>query len=280
VLWLHHPGWVNDVRATFINHNSFATWVGLCLICALALFYQSATLRRNPAYRLPLEPLARLEQFLLGVWRPLLVVLVLSAALILSHSRGGFLSFVSGALVLLCAIQFRQPVRQRTSRQALWVAAGSLLLVFWISSEVLLERIDQLTADYTSRLNAYLLALDGIRDNPVLGYGYGAFAESMRIYRSEQIEGYFDMAHNTYLENIMELGWPFAACLLLVMGLLVSICWSGLARQRQWIFPALGLAASTLVAVHAMMDFSLQIPAVAMCYAAIMGIACAQSRDS
>jgi hypothetical protein len=64
------------------------------------------------------------------------------------------------------------------------------------------------------------------------------------------------------------------------MGLLVSICWSGLARQRQWIFPALGLAASTLVAVHAMMDFSLQIPAVAMCSAAIMGIACAQSRDS
>jgi hypothetical protein len=46
------------------------------------------------------------------------------------------------------------------------------------------------------------------------------------------------------------------------------------------VFPATGVAASVLVGVHATMDFSLQLPAVAMLYAAIMGVACAQSYSS
>jgi hypothetical protein len=34
------------------------------------------------------------------------------------------------------------------------------------------------------------------------------------------------------------------------------------------------------VAVHALVDFSIQLPAVAMLYAAIMGVAVAQTRSS
>ena len=40
------------------------------------------------------------------------------------------------------------------------------------------------------------------------------------------------------------------------------------------------VAASVLVGVHAMVDFSLQLPAVALLYALIMGVACAQSWSS
>ncbi|MCP4196499.1 MAG: hypothetical protein GY762_05045, partial [Proteobacteria bacterium] len=43
---------------------------------------------------------------------------------------------------------------------------------------------------------------------------------------------------------------------------------------------ATGLAATTLVSSHALFDFSLQIPAVAITYAAIMGLAVAQSFSS
>ena len=40
------------------------------------------------------------------------------------------------------------------------------------------------------------------------------------------------------------------------------------------------VAASVLVALHALLDFSLQLPAVAVLYACIMGVACAQSYSS
>jgi hypothetical protein len=46
------------------------------------------------------------------------------------------------------------------------------------------------------------------------------------------------------------------------------------------VFPATGAAASALVGVHATVDFSLQLPAVAMLYATIMGVACAQAYSS
>ena len=51
-------------------------------------------------------------------------------------------------------------------------------------------------------------------------------------------------------------------------------------RRRDWIFPAVGLAASVLVAVHSLFDFSLQMPAVAITYACLRGAACAQSTSN
>ncbi|MEE8430492.1 MAG: prepilin-type N-terminal cleavage/methylation domain-containing protein [Candidatus Desulfatibia sp.] len=51
-------------------------------------------------------------------------------------------------------------------------------------------------------------------------------------------------------------------------------------RQRDWVYPSVGVAATILVVIHSLVDFSLQIPAVAITYACIMGVACAQSYSS
>jgi hypothetical protein len=48
-------------------------------------------------------------------------------------------------------------------------------------------------------------------------------------------------------------------------------------RRRDGIYPAIAVAATVLVGVHAVVDFSLQIPAVAVTYAAILGMGVAQS---
>jgi hypothetical protein len=62
---------------------------------------------------------------------------------------------------------------------------------------------------------------------------------------------------------------------------LALTCLKGVRRRhRDWAFPAIGVAASVLVGVHALLDFSLQIPAVAILYAGIMGIGCAQASSS
>ena len=49
---------------------------------------------------------------------------------------------------------------------------------------------------------------------------------------------------------------------------------------RNGIYPGLGVATTALVAAHSAVDFSLQIPAVGVTYAFILGIACAQSFPS
>ena len=45
-------------------------------------------------------------------------------------------------------------------------------------------------------------------------------------------------------------------------------------------YPCVGLAATVLVGLHALADFTLQVPAVMASYMLIMGAACAQSWSS
>jgi O-antigen ligase len=120
-----------------------------------------------------------------------------------------------------------------------------------------------------------------IGDNPALGFGYGTFADSFRLYDQVEDTVHYDRAHNTWLEDAFELGLPAALALFLALAGLAVTCWRGVARRhRDWVFPATGAAASVLVGIHAMVDFSLQLPAVAMLYAAIMGVGVAQSVSS
>ena len=94
-------------------------------------------------------------------------------------------------------------------------------------------------------------------------------------------EVHYDRAHNTWLENLFELGIPAALALFLSIGGLALTCLRGVReRHRDWAIPATGVAATVLVGVHALLDFSLQIPAVGILYACIMGVACAQSWSS
>jgi O-antigen ligase len=152
------------------------------------------------------------------------------------------------------------------------------LAAFWLTSEVLLERFDRSSTNMGERMEAYALAADGIEDNPVFGFGYGTFEDSFRLYRDETLSLHFNKAHNTYLENMFELGWPAALVQFGLVAWLALICLRGLReRHRDWVFPAAGLGATTLVALHSLVDFSLQMPATALAYAGLMGAAVAQS---
>ena len=83
------------------------------------------------------------------------------------------------------------------------------------------------------------------------------------------------------IEHLVELGWP--ATLLLYAGplLLFGYVVRGLAvRRRDLVFPLVAASGTVLVATHALVDFSLQIPAMAVTYAAVLGIGVATAIPS
>lgn len=267
------------LQGPFVNRNHFATWLGLALLCALGLLYARLGVRRNPAYQLPKGRAAQVEQFIVEAWRPLAGVLLILSALVLTQSRAGFAATLGGAVVLTWALR-------RGSRRSNWRSSASLgaaiavcVLAFTLTGRLLIERMDRLPDGAPGRFDTYALTTDALGDNPLLGYGYGTYANSFRLYRDDRITGWYDRAHNTYLENLFELGWPAAMALFASIGWCAWLCLRGLRRGRQdRTFPALGVAATALVGLHAGFDFSLQIPAVAMAFALVLGIACAQSR--
>lgn len=279
--WYADDSYGRDVRATFVNRNHFATWVGLTLVCGIGVFFDRMSQIPNYPMLAMQQRQDRINRFLARAWLPLAGLILIVSALVSSHSRGGFAASLVACVVLLLLIDRR---RQQVSNRVRAIIATVLVvsaLAFWINSDILLQRYDVSGMDAPGRTLVYGKVIQAISDNPWLGYGHGNFEDAFRLYRTEDISKLVNYAHNSYLESFFDLGIPAALCLVLAMFGLAWTCLRGVStRQRDWIIPAVGVSASVLVGVHAMVDFSLQIPAVAILYACIMGLACAQSFSS
>lgn len=273
-----------DVTGSFVSRNHFATFAGLTLLCTLALLSDSVTAasKYNIGGNLGLQRF--LEKLIVRSYFPLLVFFVIGTALILTHSRGGFLSSLLGLIVLLAALNANKSSR---NIYVIWIFTGFIVVggvVFYVSSEGLLGRLNAQGLTDAAREEVYELTWNAILTNPWTGFGLGSFEEVFPLYKSLDVAGgidqpsLWDYAHNTYLESIFELGFPAALALFYCFLRLAGICVKGLLlRKKDWIYPATGFAATCLIAAHANVDFSMQIPAIPYTYALLMGAACAQS---
>ncbi len=282
ILWLDKWAYQHDITSTFVNRNSYATYAGLCLLCLIPnLLYQfemsaSYGLQSNYGKQLFIEALLK------RAWLPMLMFFTVGMALFLTHSRGGVLSTALAIALLFIILSL---CHKLTSRALIHTSLAILMMaiaLFSFSSDKLMERMEDISTEKTtSRMKVYRATLIGISDNPYLGYGYGSYEKTFRLYRAKETSHIYDKAHNTYLENLFELGIPAASALFLSIFLISLKCLSGIwNRQRNWIYPAIGFSGTVLVAAHAFVDFSLQIPAVAVIYAAMLGAGFSQSFSS
>jgi len=153
--------------------------------------------------------------------------------------------------------------------------------VLEISGGGTLGRTLALAEEGTGRDSIHALTGKAISDAPLLGWGLDSFKSVYFLYRDFSIpwpSPRFDKAHNTYLELILELGYVAFAVLMVSIAAITLRVLSGVAvRNRNVVFPVLGVGVTVLIGTHALLDFSIQMPAVAVTYAAIKGVAYAQS---
>ncbi|MFA7637785.1 MAG: O-antigen ligase family protein [Parvibaculum sp.] len=271
------------LTSSFVNRNSFATFAGLALLAALSLFLERTrhllALERPLRRKLPLiiEHMVFQSGWLTGA------LLTIVLALFLTVSRGGIFAslFALGALVLL-----QLPGRRSAGRQPLGFAVLIIVGIAVVAGGGnFIDRLDRqgLSLETDLRTTIFSTTITAIKTAPLTGTGFGTYEQAIEPYRANDpnIFALWEKAHNTYLENALELGLPAAFALNLAILLLARTAFQGVrARRRYKGFPALGVAATLLVGLHALVDFSLQIPAVAVLYAFIMGLAIAQSAPS
>lgn len=267
---------IGDVTGTFVNRNHFATYAGLCALANAGM--ATITYRKrwiNAAYLS--NPAVRALSAFSG--KPALYFLAASICvmgLFQSHSRMGMIAFIIGILFavgLLSSLGYFKADR-------LMAAILSILLFayLYISGLATLGRIAETSE--IDRLPLFAMSLDAVGKVPWTGYGYGTFPDAILIHRPAGFGAGADIteAHNVYLELAVELGWPMTIVWLAGMLWLFGCCLVGaFRRKRERIFPIVAASACVLVGVHGLTDFSLQIPAIAMTFAALLGLGIAQS---
>jgi O-antigen ligase len=262
------------VTGTFVNRNNFATYANLGIIIGVVWLFEPFL--RDLGKR---EIRVLLRELLEGLFAKrgivLVALLVLASASLLTASRGGFLSIAAALLTLIVLLFLLTKPRPLALAIATPLVVGSIWGLVALSGGAVLERFEQ---GSDVRLEIWSVTGEMIEDRFWLGHGYGTYEPAFYAYRDERFRLVVDKAHNTYLEHAAELGVPATVLLYVGALLLFYACARGVfQRRRDKIFPLVATSASVLVAVHAVFDFSLQIPAVAVTYAAMMGVGCAQS---
>ncbi len=278
VLWVDKQQYEHDLTSTFMSKNHFAIYAALVLLCGCALLYQSW---RN-ALRETREKLV-IKTFMnwaVKAYIPFFLVLYVFGAILLSHSRAALLLSMLGISVFFICYQLYAKQWGRAIILFL-ISAGCCAAVISIAVESS-QHFASLFTDQSSadRMSVYNICIAAIGDNPWLGYGLGSFQAVFRMYNNS-VSASFNHAHSDILESLVDLGLPAGLMLWGAMALLISGLLRGIfKRRRNGIYPVLGLATTLMVLLHSGVDFSLQIPGVAMPFAMLLGASLAQSWGS
>jgi O-antigen ligase len=281
ILWFAKWAYLGDLTSTFVNRNAYGAYAGLGLVCCVAMFAHRLRRRREErrgAAEWTETLLVRAMPYLIGA-------LLTGTALLLSHSRGAFLSGGLALAALMAALTLGRALPPQAALRISLVIFSVAAVVVALNGEGTLERLLETgspTAD-EGRADVYRLTLAAITDAPLTGHGLGAFQSAFRMYRDVGLHRAEDWqyAHNVYLEMAMDLGIPATAAFYASLLAILAACVRGLFRRRRdQVYPATALTAAVLIGAHSLIDFSAQIPAVAVTLALLLGVGFAQSWSS
>lgn len=279
LVWVEKTAYLSSVTSTFVNRNSYATYAGIGIVMSFGLLAQ--LMQRSSfgadvpwTYRLG----ALVDAFVRRGMPVFVAILAIGIALLWTGSRAGIVSSFAGAFVfviLAATLGKRRLIALVLSGVAILAIAGGLVAY----GELFVQRLNNEGGSDT-RWYVVRTTFQAALDVPWTGFGYGAFDRVFAVYRDAGYDFvlHWDKAHNTYVELLFELGIPaFVAFMVLGGSVLIQLIRNVYGREMPPMLSLSALAASTVVFVHAFVDFSLQIQAVAITYWAILGAGLAQS---
>jgi O-antigen ligase len=267
----------------FVSHNNFSTYMGLgALMAGVRLFdLGGRTLVVGRGLR---EFTVSAIYFVFGVGAlPASAFVLTFGMMVASGSRAGFMAALVGIATLMAfgSVIAGQRLSRRWAIIGLASVCAVMLVLFMITGDTLTARFDALveTGKFDQmRLMLWQSAMRMIADSPLLGLGLGTFEPAYPLYADRVLPFVMDKVHNDYLEFAAGLGLPAAILWWAAVLWLAGMCVRGIyVRRRHRHYSLLAIAATALVGFHSIFDFSLQIPAIALTYAVILGLGVAQA---
>lgn len=272
ILGLPKIAYMGVATGTFVNRNSFATFLAIGLSVGISLLpaILSAKRARNETV---MDKIFRLFFHVAGLF-------VIMVALLATQSRMGLFAGLFGAFVVLLFVLKQSRYWKFLIPAAILFAAGAALLIVWTFGQGVLERALDLEGSSESRMNLYVQVWDVILTRPWTGYGGGAFSLFFPAFFGPPLNlvGFWDKAHNTYLALFSELGIPAGALLIISSAMLFGrILWSQVTGTTLSPARLTAIGAMLTCAVHSLVDFSLEIQANSFLFVAVIALGLAAS---
>jgi len=265
--------------------NHFAVFMGIHMVIACALLWQSIESFRNHSWAG--TKIAGLNHLLRRILPFLVLLPFLGISLVLTASRGGIACSFAGIIIFCLLLSISQ------SHARLWPVVFSgiviLLLVglFSMGGMEASERYAQTAPEMARRLSVQRDTLDTIAFFPFTGSGLSTFAQIIKPYVSESFlalhNGYivFEHAFNSYEETMLTLGIPGFLLLMAALLRVQLYCLRGVfIRKRRKALPAAAVAIGAIMALHSFVDYSMQIPTIALLVCLTLGIGSARAFPS
>jgi O-antigen ligase len=210
-------------------------------------------------------------------------VLVPIVSLLLTGSRGGFVSVIVEIAILGWVMIWRNPLPGRRMRVALMGLAlfAVAAVFFWLVPTYVATKLGTV-GNYVSESsvgNRPALWRDSLgifRDHPLVGAGMGSFVTVYPPYQTAALDLVTEHAHNDYVEALTETGLLGGVLILAMLVIFLTITFRNLSSQLKcesgWIQLGAGVACCGLL-VHSFVDFNLHIPANAAWFAFCAGLA-------
>jgi O-antigen ligase len=270
---------LEEATGTYVNRNHFAGFLELIIPFSVALvLYEHAKSVRNGRAARGLKGIVAGET-LSRMGSRLFAAIVMVAALIFSGSRMGILAGMA-SLVLMVAFSGVQ------RKAGVWIAAVVMIcvtaLVLWIGAGSAFGRFGSISNEYSSagesRASLWKGTVQLIEGHPLLGSGLGTFPVAFTAVQSTFLGKFVNHAHNDYLEIANDLGIPvaillFASIVMLFARLARRMVSADVRFERAVALGCMGSIAAILL--HSLTDFNLYIPANALLFSLVLGLASA-----
>ncbi len=271
-IWGEKRSYLGVATGTFVNRNSYATFLGFGLVLGIALLMQRARGRSSGQSGYFSE--ARLEGLLLGG-----LLCIILFALLSTQSRLGTFASVIGSIMTFLIMRAKGGAGvPRAALEGLGLIAVLGVIGFGVVGSGLIERMVFVENEAATRQDIYRQVLDMIATRPWTGFGFDAFAPAFELFRAPPLvsEREVDLAHNSYLMLWSELGVIIGSIPLLMLAIAAALVLRKVNRSTaNPAVPAAAFGALTLGAVHSLGDFSLEIPANVIFLLALIGMAIA-----
>jgi O-antigen ligase len=268
--FVQHFGGANAVSGTYASRDHLAGLLEMVL--PFALMYSMDILSRG-----------RSNDFRTASVLKALPALLLAAAILLavtfSLAKMGFFATLGSLFVMGCAAFSGRSSGRRRWGPIAALAGVLLLLAVFLPTPELKKHIAEAALDNTGegRFPTWQDTAHLIAAYPLFGCGLGGFYQGFLRYQSAQLNLAWFQAHNDYLQLLAELGIigfliPAAFVIAVFAKALKAIASRSVAREKR--FTALACVGGlSAIVIHSFTDFNMYIPANAMVFCWICGIA-------